>query len=117
MSNNLQSLLAELATVAPDVCQPKDDGFCLSGYYFSFLGSSGELSAYSQGLEFGQPALDWLTGALMGECKRLKLSCDITYSPDIHCTSARVNDIKIRNDDLTVALLTALIAALKGEAK
>lgn len=113
---NLPELLAQLAEW-PEVCQKTTHyGYRIDDYYFNY--SDGELWAqYAHNTVHGRPAHDWLQGAL----QRAIVSRGWGYRVGIPAT-ANVTIAKVYylpdgvfsagGNDVTEALLTALIAAL-----
>jgi hypothetical protein len=123
MPNNLPTLLAELSERAPEVCKSLAGSYEIGVYRF-WIGDYDELYAVvfdaDNSYAVGQPALDWLQCALqraievrgwyfLVERWPTGESCiKIALTPT---GQARYT----HGDNATESLLTALIAAIKGE--
>lgn len=114
--SNLPALLAELATIAPEVCQVDGYGRYKIGAYrfgYSDLGFYASCGYYAT----GRPAIAWLLDALQGviEAKGwdyIQTKILAVYSVELHDK----DDNKMSHTvglSRAEALLTALIAALK----
>lgn len=123
MHNKLPTLLAELSERAPDVCKSLAGCYEIGVYRF-WIGGYDELYAVvfdDNSYAVGQPALDWLQGALQRAIEARGWYFLIERWPD----EARVKLVLLpsgqqRHADAphtTVALLAALVAALKSEVK
>jgi hypothetical protein len=122
MTNNLPALLAELSEIAPDVCSKyASNAFEIGEYIFVWRVEQADLMARHKNDNHpytGPPALDWLQGALQRTIEARGWDWDIIFTPnsDPRYTTRAKNKIAY-NDNAAVALLTALIAALKSEGK
>lgn len=119
MSNNLPTLLAELSEIAPDVCQKKPFSYYAIGDYLFWYNVEGDFVAehkrHRDIMYTGQPAYDWLQGALQRTIKERGMHWDLRYWKPRDRYMADVADHTVWNNDATEVLLTAFIQAIKGE--
>lgn len=120
MSNNLPALLAELATVAPNVCKNvAADIYAIGDYRFQYYDDT--LHAWEVGFTYtctGLPAYDWLIGALQRVIKGKGWPYMIQYHEQRNQYAVWVGfseQAEAISSIATEALLTALIAALQQE--
>lgn len=123
---NLQSLFTQLNEAAPEICHKVKDGFAIGNYVFFEAdipdSSAKELAAFIKGDYHpvtGQPALDWLCGALQQVVYNKGWALDTCQLATPHNGYNAIIGNEYDSDwqpTMAQALLTALIAALQ-EAK
>lgn len=110
--------LAELAELAPDICQriesPNGDYYLIGNYRFWFVRD--ELVAQSN-IEMykGQPALDWLQCALQRMIVMRGWYLEVRYWPPRQKWEAEVANRRVWGDTPTETLLATLLAALREQ--
>lgn len=121
MTNKLPALLAELSEIAPEICRQVNDEYIMQGFVFfvdkkvgltaTLFESNGTIS----GSATGNPAYDWLQGALMRVIEGKGWYWELRYSKPRNRYQAEIANHTVWNNDATEALLIAFITALKGE--
>lgn len=116
----IASLLARWSAKRPEECWQTDKGaWAIGDYTFVVSSDTGVLSAYHEqtGNRWvtGQPALDWLRGAIMRVMKEQGIYNVISYWPPRNKFKAEVENKASIDDDPTIALLISYVKYLEGQ--